>query len=207
MSRADRNRRFRAYLMNAVLEDPDNKMAEFVSSGNRSSQEKPLTIDMLSKSLFASFLNTYPVWDNMATDAYKRDKEIKNNLYLMNFLHELALHSWSKVPTPGNLQQLKLNRIFGSKSIMAWSEIMKDAVCAKLDLVDEEDRQKPFYRELSDDELARIKKVVERLIAWTLWSSPAGSDIDTNLAANKTVLKEWFRKNGLTSGYLMGAPQ
>lgn len=162
---------------------------------------------MLSKSLFACFLNTDPVWDNMATDAYKRDEEIKNTVHLMNFFYDLAVHSWSKIPMPGNLEQLKLSRIFGSKSIMAWSEIMKDAVCAKLDLVDEEDRQKPFYRELSDEQLAKIKKVIERLISWTFWSAPTGSEIDTNLAANKTVLKEWFRKNGLTSGYLMGAPQ
>ena len=47
--------RFRSYLYNAVLENPDNKLARFVSAGNRSTAEKPLTIDMLSKSLFAGF--------------------------------------------------------------------------------------------------------------------------------------------------------
>lgn len=207
MSRADRNKRFRAYLVKAVLEDPENKMTDYVSTENRSSQKTPVTIDMLSKSIFAAFLNTEPVWDNMATEAYMRDHEIRNNVHLMNSLYELALHRWSKVPARGNSEQLKLGRIFGSKSMMAWSDIVKDAICAKLDLIDEEDRQKPFYRELSDEQQAKVKKVVERLVNWTMWASPAASEIDTNLAANKTTLKEWFRKNGLTTGYLMGAPE
>lgn len=207
MTRADRNKRFRSYLMNAILEDPDNKLAKYVSSGNRSSQEKPLTIDMLSKSLLACFLYSEPVWDNMATDAYKRDKEIRNNIYLMNCLYDLAMYAWSPTPTSAANDQLKLDRIFGSKSIMAWSEIVKDAICAKLELIDEDERDKPFYRELGDDQLLRIRKVVERLVSWTLWSSPNGSEIDTHLSSNKTTLKEWFRKNGLTSGFLMGAPQ
>jgi hypothetical protein len=207
MSRADRNKRFRSYLMNAVIEDETNKMSPFISGGNRSSQETPLTIDMLSKSLFACFLNTDPSWDNMATDAYRRDAEIANNVSLMNFLYELALHAWSKTPTPGNHLQTRLNRIFGSKSIMAWSEILKDAVCAKLELLDQEERQRPFYRDLSDEQLNGVKKVVERLVSWSGWSAPHPSDIDTNLAANKTALKDWFRKNLLTTGYLLGAPQ
>ncbi len=44
----------------------------------------------MSKSLFACFLYTEPVEDDMATDAYKRDKEIANNIALMNMLYDLA---------------------------------------------------------------------------------------------------------------------
>lgn len=120
-----------------------------MSNGNRSTDEKPLTIDMLSKSLFANFLYTEPVDDNMATDAYLRDQEAANNVALMNMLHELALSSWNPKASAGDTNQRRLERLFRSKSIMAWSELLRDAICGKLELQDVEDRARPFYRELA----------------------------------------------------------
>jgi hypothetical protein len=205
MTKAERNNLFRSYLYNSVLEDQENRTAGFVSNGNRGSDEKPLTIDMLKKSIFASFLYTEPVDDNMATDTYKRDKEIANNVALMNMLHDLALGSWNHKAGPSDGNQRRLERLFRSKSIMAWSELLRDAVRGKLELQDEEDRARPFYRDLSSDDLERIKKMLERLVNWKQWSSPPNSEIDRMLADNKSTVKEWFRNNGLTTGYLMGA--
>jgi hypothetical protein len=105
---------------------------------------------MLNKSLFASFLYTQPVEDNMATEAYKRDKEIENNVALMNMLYDLALVSWNPKAGPRDGTQQKLSRLFRSKSIMGWSELLKGAVCGKLDLDDPDDQARPFYREFSD---------------------------------------------------------
>src|SRR5438132_13228673 len=85
------NRRFRSYLYSSVLESHDNAMSQYVSASNRSSMEKPLTIDMLSKSLFSCFLHREPTSDNMAMDAYMRDAEMSNVVALMNMLHECAL--------------------------------------------------------------------------------------------------------------------
>jgi hypothetical protein len=68
LTRGERNKRFRSYLYNSVLQNPDNKLSKYVSKGNRSTDETPLTIDVLSKSLFSSFLFTEPTEDNMATD-------------------------------------------------------------------------------------------------------------------------------------------
>jgi hypothetical protein len=207
MSTAERNKRFRSYLYNSILQDPNNKLARFVSNGNRSTDEKPLTIDMLSKSLFAGFLYPHPVDDNMATDAYKRDHEIENNVELMNTLHDLTLEAWNPKAGPNDSEQHRFVRLFRSKSIMAWSELLRDAVCGKLDLQDAEDRARPFYRELTPTDLERVRKVVERLVSWKLWNSPPGSDIDRVLADNKSAVKEWLRSNGLTTGYLMGASE
>jgi hypothetical protein len=91
LTRGERNKRFRSYLYNSVLQNPDNKLSKYVSKGNRSTDETPLTIDVLSKSLFSSFLFTEPTEDNMATDSYKRDKEIENLISLMNMVNDLAL--------------------------------------------------------------------------------------------------------------------
>jgi hypothetical protein len=204
LSAAERNERFRSYLYNSVLEDDNNHAAQFVSKSNRSTDEKPLTIDMLSKSIFSSFMYREPVEDNMATDAYKRDSEVANTVALMNMLYDLALASWNAKAGPKDHNQRKLNRLFRSKSIMAWSELLKDAVCAKLELYDADDRAQPFYRDLSPEDLTRVKTVVERLVNWKWWISPE-DEIDRVLADNKKAVKDWLKDHGLTTGYLMGA--
>src|SRR5437660_8484007 len=117
-----------------------------VSKGNRSTDEKPLTHDMLAKSIFSVFLYREPVEDSMATDAYKREQEIDNVIALMNMLYELALSSWNPKASPNDDFQRKLRRLSGSKSMMAWAELLHGAICGRLDLDDSEDRARPFYR-------------------------------------------------------------
>jgi hypothetical protein len=207
LTRAERNQRFRSYLYNSVLQHKDNRIARFVSTGNRSTDEKPLTIDMLSKSLFACFLCSEPVEDNMATDAYKRDDEIENNVTLMNMLYDLALAGWNPAAGPNDGNQRRLVRLFRSKAVMAWCELVRDAICGKLDLQDAEDRGRPFYRTISADDLTRIRKVIERLVTSRLWAAPADDEIDRVLADKKSAVKEWLRNRGLTTGYLMGAAE
>ncbi len=206
MSKADRNKRFRSYLYNSVLEDEDNYAARFVSKSNRSTDEKPLTIDMISKSIFSSFIYLEPADDNMGSDAYKRDKEISNTVALMNMLYDLSLASWNPKTGPKDENQKKLIRLFRSKSIMAWSELLRDAVCAKLDLYDSDEQARPFYRDLSPEDLDRVKGVVARLVGWKWWVSP-DDEVDQILAGSKKVVKEWLKDHGLTTGYLMGAPE
>ena len=150
---AERNKRFRNFLYNSVLQHPDNKLSNFVSKGNRSTDEKPLTIDVLTKSIFASFLCTQPMGENLATDAYKRDKEIENVVALMNMINDLGLGFWNPKAGKNDDTQRRLRRLFGSKSMMAWSELLKEATCARLEIFSEEDRIRPFYRDLSVAEL------------------------------------------------------
>lgn len=207
MKRGERNKRFRSYLYNAVLEDSGNQLAKLISKGNRGSDETPLTVDMISKSFFANFLNADPVWDDMATIAYQRDSEIANNVGLMNAFFNLSLCNWNPAAVASDSMRIRLERIYSSKSIMAWSEIFKDAICAKLEITDEEDRARPFYRDLSEADWKKINQMAERLLNWTQWASPAGSDVDTQLSNNKTALKLWFKGKGLTTGFLMGAPE
>jgi hypothetical protein len=207
LTKGDRNKRFRAYLYNSILDDEGNRLKRFVSAGNRSTDEKPLTIDMLSKSLFSCFLYAEPLEDNLLAEVYKRDKEIDNNVSLMNMLHDFALSEWNPGAGPNDGSQRKLVRLFRSKSIMAWSELLQSAICGKLELQDADDRARPFYRDLSAADVERIKRVVERLLGWKLWASPPDSDIDRVLSDNKRAVKEWLRNNGLTAGYLMGAAE
>jgi hypothetical protein len=91
---------------------------------------------------------------------------------------------------------------------MAWSELLRDAICGKLELQDGEDRMRPFYRDISPEQFERaIGKPVERLVNSKLWKAPAGDPIDRVLADNKSAVKEWMKSHGLTTGYLMGASE
>ena len=205
LTKADLNRRFRAHLYNSVLSDPNNKLDSFVSSANRSTDEQPITIDMLEKSIFAHFLYREPTSESMATDDYRRDDELRNVIELCNMLVDCGLQAWNPKAPADDPDRLRLQRLFGSKSMMAWSELLWDAICAKLDLHDTDDRMRVFYRSLSNEEMGRVRKVVQRLFEWQRWVAPKDDHIDRVLSDRKTAVKNWFKENGLTTGYLMGA--
>ena len=198
---------FRSYLYNSVLEHKDNALVRYVSTVNRSTDDKPLTVDMLNKSLFACFLYSEPVEDNMTTDEYKRDDEIENNVQLMKMLYDLALSGYNPKAGTNDGNQRRLLRLFRCKSIMAWSELVRDAICGKLDLQDAEDRARPFYRSLKSEQLTIIRNVIERLVNSKVWIAPSGDDVNRILADNKSAVKDWLKQHGLNTGYLMGAPE
>lgn len=206
-TKGERNQRFRSYLYDSVLTADDNRFSKFVSDSNRGSEEKPITMDMLSKSLFSCFMYREPTEDNMVTDAYKRDEEMNNVVALMNYLHDLALSEWDGKSGPNDDGQRRLERMFRSKAMMAWAELLHGAVCGKLDLLDGEDRAKPLYRKLTESQLEQVKKVVKQLVNWKGWIAPKDDDIDRVLSDNKSEVKDYFKKKGLSTGYLMGASE
>lgn len=207
LTNAEVNKRFRSSLYDAILSDKDNKLAKLVSKSNRSTAEYPLTIDMLQKSLFSQFLYGEPVEHDMISDRYLREQEYENVIRLFNIIDEEALCNWNPDATDRDPDQLKLNRLFRSKSIMAWSEIFKDAICAKLSIYDSDQKVMPFYRVMSDAEYNEIRFITRRLVNWKIWDSPKDNEIDRILADNKSKVKEWFKEKGLTTGYLMGAAE
>jgi hypothetical protein len=207
LTRGEVNERFRSYLFNSVLKSSDNSLAKYISTGNRSSAATPLTLDVLKKSLFAKFIYQAPLTESLTGVEYKRDSELSNVLALGNYMVDLALHNWSSDASTKTDTQRKLERIFGSKSMMAWFELLHGAVCGKLEIDDADDRAKVFLRDLSDKQLERIKVIVGRLFDWPLWSAPAGHEIDRILSDRKTAVKDWMKIKGLTTGYLMGASE
>jgi hypothetical protein len=40
-----------------------------------------------------------------------------------------------------------------------------------------------------------------------MWNAPQGHEIETQIAGNKSNLKEWFKSKGLTTGFIMGAAE
>jgi hypothetical protein len=125
----------------------------------------------------------------------------------MNLLHDEALHNWNPAAGRNDAEQWRLRRLFGSKPMMAWSELLRDAVCGKLDLSDSEDRARPFYRDISKEQWKQIKQSVNRLVNYKIWNSPPDSEVDRVVSDKKSAIKEWMKGKGLSTGYLMGAPE
>mgnify|MGYP003298091091 CR=1 FL=1 len=133
-TKAEIKNKFRSYLYNSILENDENKWKPLVSTGNRGSKEQPITLDMLTKSIFAHFLYTEPLQDNILSEKYKRDVESENIVRLMNLFFEKTLVNWNPSASQNDTEQIKLSRMFSSKSIMAWSELFKDAISAKKEM-------------------------------------------------------------------------
>lgn len=208
LTRGEVNKRFMGFLAKSVLDESENKIFKLVSKVNRSSKDCPLTMDMLNKSLFANFLYREPTDDDLANvNRYLRDKEISNMISLCNIIHEEILHKWDAEKTENDATQNQLNRMFRSKSIMAWSELLKDAIAAQLRIQDQDERAQIFYRELSSDDIETIRYIVRRLVEWSVWKAPISSEIDRVLSDNKGEVKKFLKNKGLTTGYLMGAPE
>lgn len=196
---------FRAHLYRSVLSDTRNKLDTFVSRANRGTDEQPITMDMLEKSIFAHFLYREPTAESMASEEFRRDDELNNVVELCTMLVEGGLHSWSPKAPVDDQNRLRLQRMFSSKSMMAWSELLWDAVCGRLDIDDTDERLRVFYRALSGNELERVRKTVQRLYEWQRWIAPKDDQIDRVLSDKKSAVKDWFRADGFTTGYLMGA--
>ena len=206
-TKAEIKNKFRSYLYNSILENDENKWKPLVSTGNRGSKEQPITLDMLTKSIFAHFLYTEPLQDNILSEKYKRDVESENIVRLMNLLFEKTLINWNPSASQNDTEQIKLSRMFSSKSIMAWSELFKDAISAKLEIYDTDEKSKVFYRQLEDSDFEKIDQIIIRLVNWQMWDSPKDSEIDKMISNNKSTLKQWLKDKGLSTGYLMGASE
>ena len=206
LTRGEVNNRFKSFLYNSILEDEENQLARLVSSTNYQTAEKPITMNSLTNSLFANFLYRQPVADNLTTDSYMRGAELQTMITLMNMLDELAMSQWN-AKSVNDGDQHKLGRLIRSKFMKAWSGVLKDAICAKLEIFDTDEKAKALHREFSDEDLKRIRSIIARLVDWKLWDSPANSEIDRIPLDNDGAIKEWLKEKGLTVGYLLGASE
>lgn len=80
--------------------------------------------------------------------------------------------------------------------MMAWSELLWDAVCGRLDIDDTDERLRVFYRPLSASEVERVRKTVQRLYEWQRWAAPKDDQIDRILSDKKSRSKIGFGPTG-----------
>lgn len=69
-------------------------------------------------------------------------------------------------------------------------EVKRNDKTAKLDTHDSDEKEKPFYQDISDTDFAKTKAILERLLQWQTLRSPRNSEIDTVIAKNKSAIKD-----------------
>jgi hypothetical protein len=207
LTKSDVKKRLISFIYDSILDVSTNKITKLVSRGNKGTKECPITVDSLGKSIFSNFIYSNPTDDDITTSNYKRDTEILNTIKLCNIFEEELLHKYDSQKTDNDTTQLIINRIIRPKSMLAWSELLRDAVAAKLEITDADEKMLIFYREICDDNFNKIKDIVRRLLKWKDWKTAQNSDIDKILSTGKKDIKEYFKRKGLTTGYLLGAAE
>lgn len=198
---------FQNFLYHSVLDPEENRLMSLVASTPRATDLKPLTMNSLTQSLITSFMYREPLSDDLTSNGYQRDNEIYNIIMLMNTLYDEGFRSWKHKAPANEEEQRKLERMVRARFMKAWAAILKDAVMAKLGLIDEDEKIRGFQRELTEQQREDINFLVRRLFGWNMWYSPAGSEIDTVRSDIDAQVRQWVRNHGLTAGYLMGAPE
>ena len=206
LASSEAKNQFRSFLYNSIIQHPDNRVSRLVAVANRANDEHPITLNSLASSLFTYFLNRDPVTDNMTTDEYRRESETNNMVTLMNMLADFGLDQWSPKAGRNDDNQRKLSRLIRARFMKAWAELLRDVVIVQLDLIDSDDKSRPFYREINGEQWSKIRSCVARLVDWKMWSSPADDEIDRIRMDTDREVKDWIKSKGLTTGYLVGAP-
>jgi hypothetical protein len=72
-----------------------------------------------------------------------------------------------------------------------------------LNLFDDDEKQRIFYREIDDTKFCSIEPLIERLFAHKIWIDP-DLEIDRNLKVNNIEhVKQFLKSRGLTSTWLL----
>lgn len=201
LSRAEAVKRLRAMIVQDILEDPANQIRDYIAEENRA-RKNPLTMSRMNKTFLAEFIANPPLNDEFETESYHRDEEKKHVVRLFNLVVEKALvDRWD--PDRGDGAHRKADRLFSAGALRAWVPFLRDSIAPGLQLFDQEDRARLFYRELSDEDWSVIERLLGRLLSHKIWEDPDPSlnDLKYDDAERaKGILKE----AGLSTNWILG---
>jgi hypothetical protein len=184
-----------------ILDHPDNQLREYISEENRS-RENPLTMSRLERTFFSEFVAPPPLNDEFETESYHRDEERANFVNLVNYIVEKSLAgSWA--PERKDAAHKRAARIFSAGALRAWVPFLHDALAPALQLFDAEDRRRLLYRDLDEDSLDAMRRLVDRLFSHKVWDDP-DPELNDLRYDNAERAKEMLRRAGLTPNWILG---
>ena len=201
-SKAQANKKILSALMNDVLDNPDNKLVEYIAEKNRT-RKNPLTTHRLKITFFREFMVPPPTDVEFESEDDHREDEKKNLVQLMNIVAEETLvGKWN--PQARDAEHKKAKRIYLSGSVRGWVPLLKDVIAQVLLVYDTDERKRIFFREISDDDFEIVKKRVERLFSHTVWVDP-DPDIDKQLKVNDAShTKDFMKEKDLNAAWVLG---
>ncbi len=204
LSKAEGLKRIRSMIYRDILEHPGNLLRDYITEENRGRQN-PLTMYRLEKTFFAEFVASPPLNDEFETDTYHRDEERENVVHLFNIIVRASLADrWA--PERKDSAHSKAERLFSAGALRAWVPMLRDALAPALQLFDQEDRRRLFYRKLSDEDFATIERLVARLFSHKVWEDPDPELKDLRYD-NATRAKEMLTRSGLTTNWILGGAE
>lgn len=185
-----------------VLEDANNKLAEFIAERNRT-RKNPLTIYMLQRTLFKCFVFPPPADVEIEGPQDYRSDEKANLVRLMSLLADkLLVGRWN--PDANNAAHRRAERMFAAGSLRAWMPMLADVIAQVLHLYDSTDRSRVFFRKITDDQWQLIEGRVERFATHKLWDDP-NAEVDAQLKVNAAEqVRDYLNRNGLTVNWILG---
>jgi hypothetical protein len=201
ISRAVALKRIRSVIYRDILDHPDNRLRDYITEENRG-RTNPLTMHRLEKTFFAEFIAPPPLEDEFESETYHRDEEREHVVHLLNSIVAKALDGrWN--PEAANAAHKKTARQFSAGALRAWVPFLRDAVAPALHLFQSEERRRVFYRELSEEDLAVIDGLVDRLFSHKVWEDP-DPELNDLRYDNAERAKGILKNAGLTPNWILG---
>lgn len=202
LSRSEAIKRVRSMIYRDILEHPENQLRDYIAEENRT-RENPLSMSRLEKTFFAEFIAPPPLEDEFESESYHRDEERDNFVRLVNYVVDAVLtERWA--PERKDAAHAKAARIFSAGALRAWVPFLRDALAPVLQAYEQEERKKLLYRDLTDEDFARMEQFVARLVSHKVWEDP-DTELNDLRYDNAERAKEMLRKWGLTVGWILGA--
>jgi hypothetical protein len=185
-----------------VIEAPENGLSEFIAERNRT-RKNPLSISILEKTFFREFILSPPTTVEFEGPEDFRSEEQKNLVRLMSVIAERQLAGrWN--PDANNAAHQRAERIFSAGAMRAWVPMLHGVIAQVLQLYDGADREKVFFRPISDQQWALIEGRIERLFNHKIWDDP-NPDIVSQLKVNAVErVRNFLASQGLTVNWILG---
>ncbi|MGH2966208.1 MAG: HNH endonuclease [Solirubrobacterales bacterium] len=202
LTRAVAVKRIRSVIYRDILDHPNNSLREYIAEENRG-RKNPITMSRLEKTFFAEFIAAPPLDDEFESDAWHRDEERENIVFLFNVLVEKALAGrWN--PELGDAAHKKAARLFSAGALRAWVPFLHDALAPALQLFQSEERRRIFYREIEPAGRDVIETLMDRLLSHKVWVDPDPGLNDLRYD-NAERAKDMLAGAGLTPNWLLGS--
>lgn len=187
-----------------IVDDSENKLSTFLSEKNRS-RKQPLTFARLKKTFLKYMLSPPPVPDEFESDDDFRKHEIQNLVRLLSIIAEEGLEgTWN--PERDDAMHRRAQRIFSAGSVRAWTILLRDTINTHLRHYSEDERNRFFYRRISDEDFDYFRQFVKKLFSHKIWDDPDPTgEIAARLAKDDaTTAKSLFGEYELTVHWLVG---
>jgi hypothetical protein len=201
LSKSEATKRIRAKIQQDIIEHPDNSMREYIAEENRS-RVNPLSMYRFQKTFLTEFVCPPPLNDEFESEADHRDEEKRNVVGLLSTLVTTSLADrWA--PERADAAHKRAARLYSAGALRAWVPMLRDALAPALGLFDAQDRARLFYRDLGAADMAKVGKLVGRLLSHKVWDDP-DPELNDLRYDNPQRAKDMLVKSGLTVSWILG---